>query len=69
MVKAPISAPPNAAAVGMYMRSTSIMRSSRQPFMIICWSCSCLATSSGAEPETVIHVREKSAHEPMTKAM
>ena len=54
--------PPNAAAVGMYRLSSFASDESRWPFITICWSRSCFATSFAEEPETSIQVFEKRAH-------
>ena len=46
------------------MRLSSLAREeSRWPFMTICWSRSCLATSLADEPETSIHVLERAGDE------
>merc|ERR1719356_1907975 len=68
IVRTPMHMPPNAAAVGMYMSRTCNSDESRCPLNIICWSRSCLATSREEEPDTSIHVFEKSAHETSTNA-
>ena len=60
-VRAPMHMPPKAAAVGMYRLSSLASEESRCPFMIMDWSRSCLATSLALEPDTSIHVFEKSA--------
>ena len=60
--RAPIHAPPNAAAVGMILLSSLYMLCSRCPAMTSPCSLSCFATSRGAEPLTSIQVFEKIAH-------
>ena len=52
--KAPIQAPPNAAAVGMILLSSLYMLCSRCPAMTNPCSFNCLATSRGAAPLTSI---------------
>ena len=60
--KAPMQAPPNAAAVGMILLSSLYMLCSRWPAMTSPCSLSCFATSRGAEPLTSIQVFENPAH-------
>eukprot|EP00962_Isochrysis_galbana_P018404 scaffold5311_cov120-Isochrysis_galbana.AAC.13 len=67
-VSAPMHMPPKAAAVGMYRLSSLASDESRWPFITICWSRSCLATSLADEPDTSIQVLEKRAHATSTKA-
>lgn len=59
--RAPMHAPPNAAAVGIILLSSRYMLCSRCPAMTSPCSLSCLATSRGAEPLTSIQVFEKRA--------
>lgn len=61
ILKAPIVAPPKAAAVGMMRLSSLYIDVSRWPLIVRPWSLSCFATSRGPEPDTSIHVLEKSA--------
>lgn len=67
--RAPIHAPPNAAAVGMILLSSLYMLCSRWPLMTSPCSLSCFATSRGAEPLTSIQVFEKIAHADSMKTM
>ena len=59
--RAPIHAPPKAAAVGIILLSSLYMLCSRCPAMTSPCSLSCFATSRGAEPLTSIQVFEKIA--------
>ena len=59
--KAPMQAPPKAAAVGITRFNSLYTDVSRWPAIIIPCSLSCLATSRGEELETSIHVLENNA--------